>query len=405
MKQPVGVDTLSPKSTAALAIAGTLAWLPMNLLPYEITTLADDFKLGMRGASLAATLQLLVLASTATWLGRTIDRRDKRRLTILGILIGIAASVISMLVHNVESLIVCCSVVGVGCGMIAAATCALPTLHENPERVFAYMQVTSGVQFGLGNWAIGVAAPLGNDRVFFVQMAFLVVLGGSALLLPSGVMKTGVGAAAVRNQRVSKEVLVGVAAITLLWASIEGIWAFAERAGIGRGLSEQSLVMWLTISGFTASGGGIVAAALGERYGYVAPLAAGFICHIFSAMTMYCLGGHDTYIVGIMVFNAPVSLTTAYLMGLLAELDRTGRGSAIGGAATNFGAAVGPVLGLLVTRIENLAPVGIATTSLLSIAFGLSVWAAKRQLSISAAHRLAGQGGVECAGAAPTGPF
>jgi len=33
MKQLVGVETLSPKSTAALAIAGTLAWLPMNLLP------------------------------------------------------------------------------------------------------------------------------------------------------------------------------------------------------------------------------------------------------------------------------------------------------------------------------------------------------------------------------------
>src|ERR1700690_3209402 len=118
MKQHSDVETLTPKSTAALAIAGTLAWLPMNLLPYEITTLADDFKLGMRGASLTATVQLLVLASTATWLGRTIDRRDKRRLTILGILIGIAASLVSMLVHSVESLILCCAVVGVGCGMI-----------------------------------------------------------------------------------------------------------------------------------------------------------------------------------------------------------------------------------------------------------------------------------------------
>lgn len=405
MKQHVGVETLSPKSTAALAIAGTLAWLPMNLLPYEITTLADDFKLGTRGASLTATVQLLVLASTATWLGRTIDRRDKRRLTILGILIGIAASVISMLVHNVESLIVCCSVVGVGCGMIAAATCALPTLHKNPERVFAYMQVTLGVLFGLGNWAIGAAAPLGKERVFFVQLAFLVVLGGSALLLPRGVMNTGVGAAAARNQRISKEVLAGIAAITLLWASIEGIWAFAEQAGIGRGLSDQSLVLWLTISGFTAPVGGIVAAALGERYGYVVPLTAGFISHIFAAMTMYCLGGHDAYIVGIMVFNAPVTLTTAYLMGMLAELDKTGRGAAIGGAALNFGAAVGPVLGVLVTRIENLAPVGISTISLLCIAFGLSVWAAKRKLSISAAHRLAEHGGVKRAGATPTGLF
>ena len=222
-------------------------------------------------------------------------------------------------------------------------------------------------------------------------------------------MNTGVraaaGAAAVRNQSISKEVLAGIVAVTLFWASIEGIWAFAERAGIGRGLSEQSLVLWLTISGFTASAGGLVAAALGKRYGYVAPLTAGFICHIFSAMTMYCLGGHDAYIVGIMVFNAPVTLTAAYLMGLLAELDRTGRGAAIGGAATNFGAAVGPVLGLFVTRVENLAPVGISTISLLCTACGLAVWAAKRKLSISAARRLAEHGGVERAGATPTGLF
>jgi MFS family permease len=134
----------------------------MSLLPYEVTTLSDDYGFGTTGAGWTVTAELLVVAVTAAWFGPTIDRRDKRVLTIAGVLVSSAASVASILVHQVSALVLCRLLVGLGCGMIAASSCALPTLHRQPERVFAYMQVTLGVQFGFANYAMGIASQLGS---------------------------------------------------------------------------------------------------------------------------------------------------------------------------------------------------------------------------------------------------
>jgi predicted MFS family arabinose efflux permease len=321
----------------------------------------------------------LVVAITAAWFGPTIDRRDKRVLTIAGVLISSAASVASILVHQVSALVLCRLLVGLGCGMIAASTCALPTLHRQPERVFAYMQVTLGVQFGFANYAMGIASQLGREGLFVVELAFLVVLGACALLFPTGVMPVSTQTTGPKaSPGISKAVLACVASLALLWASIMASWGFAEQAAIARGLSEKSLIGWFTISGFFAPVGGLIAAALGERYGYVTPLAVGFLFHVLSATAMYCLGGYNTYVVGIMLLNAPITFTTTYLMALLTALDKTGRGASIGGAAANFGGAVGPLLGVMALTVHNVAPVGIVAALLLLIGFALSVGPARR---------------------------
>ena len=350
----------------------------MNLLPYEVATLSDSYGFGTTGAGWTATAELLVLAFTAAWLGPTIARRDKRALTVAGVLVSSTGAVASILAQ--EGILVVSSrlTVGLGCGMIAAATSALPTLHRRPKRVFGYMQVTLGIQFGFANYAMGLAAPLGRERLFVVELAFLALLGTLAMLLPRGVMKVSPRAAgAIVDSGMSKPVLACIASLVLLWASIEASWSFAEQAATARGLSEQSLILWFTISGLTGPGGGAIAAALGERYGYVAPLAVGFLIQMLSAIAMYCVGGYDTYVLGIMLFNAPVAFTTTYLMGLLAALDETGRGASMGAAAANFGGAVGPVLGVVALTIPNLASVGVAAVVLLLIGLILCLWSAQ----------------------------
>jgi len=81
--------------------------------------------------------------------------------------------------------------------------------------------------------------------------------------------------------------------------------------------------------------------------------------------------------VGIMLFNALSIFTNAYVMGLLAVLDKSGRGAAIGGASANFGGAVGPLLGVLAISVQNVMPVGIVAIVVLLIALGLSVGSAR----------------------------
>jgi len=358
----------------ALAAVSTLAWLPMEVLPYQVTSLSADYGLGTAGAGWTVTVELLVLALTATWLGTTIDRRDKRRLTLIGAAIASVACVAWIPVHHVTALIACCIFVGFGCGMVSAATSALPTLHPKPERMFAYMQVALGLQFGFVNYGMDLAASWGPARVFLVQLVQLIVLGTCALFLPD--VKRDAEPEPRRigtNQQISIPVLAGIASVGLLWASVEAAWTFAEQAAIARGLTEQSLTMWFTFSGFAAPLGGAAAALLSERCGYAFPLTVGFVIQILSNAAMYCVGGYDMFVVGIMLFNALSIFTNAYLMGLLAVLDKTGRGAAIGGASANFGGAVGPLLGVLAISVQNVMPVGIVAIVVLLIGWGLSV--------------------------------
>jgi len=378
MSATVTADTLTPRATVALSIASTLSWLPMSVLPFEVSTIADDYAFGTTGAGWTATGELLVLAVTAAWLGRSIDSRDKRALSVLGVLVASAASVGSIGAHSIIALVLSRLMVGLGCGMIAAATNALPTLHRKPERVFAYMQITLGVQFGLANYAMGIASGLGRERLFSVELAFLVILGVGALLLPSGVRRTNDQSMQPTEDRgISKAVLASVASLALLWASLQASWSFAEQAATARGLTEKSLIMWFTISGLIGPGGGIAAAALGERFGYWMPLTVGFATQWVSAIAMYCMGGYYTYVVGILLFNAPIAFTTTYLLGLLAVLDKTGRGASIGGAAANFGGAIGPLLGVVALSVPHLSSVGAIAALLLLIAWGVCTSAAR----------------------------
>jgi predicted MFS family arabinose efflux permease len=67
-------------------------------------------------------------------------------------------------------------------------------------------------------------------------------------------------------------------------------------------------------------------------------------------------------------------------MGLLAALDKTGRGASMGGAAANFGGAVGPLLGVIALTIPNLASVGIVATMLLLLSLMLCLGSARNPI-------------------------
>jgi predicted MFS family arabinose efflux permease len=382
MNNSAFADTLSPRAVVALSLVGTLCYLPMLLLPYEITALADEYGWGSKAAGLVVTFELLIIAATAAWLARTIDLRDKRAWTIYGVLLAGGASVASVIAPGAVAMLVCLVLTGLGCGMMAATTNALPALHPHPERVFAYVQATAAILFGCMNWAMGLLANVGRGRVFIVQFGCIALLGGGAFVLPSAISSASTDRKEKASRpKLSTAVMTTVVAVGLTWASLQALWGFAEQAALARGLSEKSLITWFMISGFVAPLGGVLAMGLGERCGYVFPLLAGFLSLICSAICMYCVGGYDAYVVGIMIFNPPITFTISYLMGLLADLDKTGRGSTVGIAATNFGGAVGPLLGVMVIQVRSLAPVGIAAAAIFVIAAALALWSVSQRRS------------------------
>ena len=375
----------------ALATVSTSAWLSVTLLPYEVSTLSVGYHLGQVRAGWITAAELLALACAATYVGQSIALRDKRRLTILGIAIAAAATTGCLLTDHTVLIIGFRLLFGVGTGIIAAATNALPALHQAPEKLFAYMQLALGVVFGLAIFVVGaVQSFAGRDAVFLVDLLFLLALGPAALLLPKGVVSDLASLSTGPKVQLPKGAASSLAALGLMWIAQGALWAFVGTAGAEAGMDGDSLVHWLSIAGFTTPLGAVAAAALGERRGYSVPLIVGFTTQALVALAMYCSSARPFFIAGALVSNMTTTFTTPYVQGVLASLDGTGRATALSGAAANFGAAVGPALGAMLVA-QTVAPIGVtsAITLFISLGFALS---SLRSLPASSRTRSAAMG-------------
>src|SRR6266851_1564624 len=252
---------LGPTRVAALAVVSTCAWLTLILLPYEVSTLSVGYHIRPAAAGWITAAELLALACAASYVGQTIAFRDKRRLTILGIAIALAATIGCLLTDKIVVIVSLRLLFGVGTGVIAAATNALPALHHSPNRLFAYMQLALGLVFGVAIFAVGTAEPVaGRDAVFFIDLVLLLTLGPASLLLPEGIVSHRPSSNAHISRRTPEGVSSSLAALGLMWVSQAALWAFAGEAGAAAGMDSDSLVRWLGIAGFTAPLGGAAAA-------------------------------------------------------------------------------------------------------------------------------------------------
>jgi len=358
---------------AALAAVSTCAWLSITLLPYEVSTFSVGYHLGPVRAGWITAAELLALACAASYVGHSIAIRDKRRLTVLGIAIAAGAAAGCLLTDQWVVIIGCRLLFGVGTGIVAAATNALPALHQSPKKLFAYMQLALGVVFGLAIFVVGaVQSFAGRDAVFFVDLLFLLALAPAALLLPRGVLSDPASPNAHIEARLPEGAASSLAALGLMWIAQGALWAYAGTAGTEAGLDGDSLLRWLSIAGFTTPFGAVAAAALGERRGYGAPLIVGFATQVLVALAMYCSFARPFYIAGVLISNMTTTFTTPYVQGVLASLDGTGRATALSGAAANFGAAVGPALGAMLVA-QTVAPIGVTSAIMLFLSLGLAL--------------------------------
>jgi MFS family permease len=366
-------EQFGPIRVIALAVVSTSAWLSITLLPYEVSTLSVGYHVGPVRAGWIAAAELLAVACAASYVGQSIAVRDKRRLTIFGVAIALGASIGCIFADHLVIIIALRLLFGVGTGIIAAATNALPTLHEAPERLFAYMQLALGVVFGLAIFVVGaVESFAGRSAVFVVDLVFLLALAPAAFLLPKGLVPNIPPSRHRMSLHLPGGAARSLAALGIMWIAQGALWAFAATAGAESGMDADSLARWLSIAGFTTPFGALAAAALGDRRGYRIPFIVGFGVQIFVALAEYCFLSRPFFIAGALVSNMTTTFTTPYVQGVLASLDGTGRATALSGASANFGAAIGPALGAVLVG-RTVVPIGITSSIMFFVGLALAL--------------------------------
>lgn len=229
-----------------------------------------------------------------------------------------------------------CSV-GIGLSLLARL--------KHADRAFGTLLV---LQFGLGGLVIYLRlamVPILGEAGVFVMLAALMVL--SLIVLPFlGDYKVDT---AQQPKRFGLPPLHKYAALTMLaiflyQASANGFWAYVERIGLAGGLSPSQVAEYVAIATWMGVPGGLLPIFLGVKIGRFLLIVSGLLLSLLGAIILYGEFTGAMFLLAGTAVNMSWSYVLAYFFGLAAHYDPTGQLSALGGTASKFGLATGPLV-------------------------------------------------------------
>lgn len=339
------------------------SWLSVTLLPLLITAYVKAYGLSEPVAGTLSTVEIGALSLAAFIVSPRIHRLDKRVLCLIGSLAVGLGNVASCSFSSLWPLVASRVLVGVGQGIIVAGTNALPAQSRNGQRLYALAQVG----LGLGASILIFASPLALSRspalgVFYVEIAASIVAFVCAFALPAGVTELHERAATGKFP-INAAVIGSFSSTMLFFVAQTAAWAFADRVGADRGISADMLNTYLGLSVLIGVAGSSTATWLGNRAGVHVPLIIGFVAVAILCIALYSVPSKSAFIGGILLINVFIVFVSPYIFTVMAELDAYGRVASAGGAFTNLGNTIAPLLAGVTAAYIGYTAIGWASAA------------------------------------------
>jgi MFS family permease len=303
----------------------------------------------------AIDLAGVLTGSVATsWLARRIDWRG-----YVGAALALSAAfnLLCAPFHGVIAL--CCLrfAAGVTSGATYASSLTLLSRHAEPARGFSILILLQV----LANAIVLALFPLLNARwgpagIFMAIAGVLLATLAAVPLLPrrDSAAKAQLPARAAQHRRRFAVPLLPalcLTAVALFYVTIGSYWAYAERMGIGFGISMEE-VHWLLSAGVLLSAAACVSArAVARRIGQSRALLLALAMLAATLLIHGMLPTPTMFVVTLAVLQLCWNFIDIFQLGTLAILDPSGRSAALVPAAQGAALAAGPaaagfVLGL-----------------------------------------------------------
>jgi len=275
---------------------------------------------------------------------------------------------------------------GFGAGVGLSFTHGTIGRSARPHRLFAF------VNMGLGLLAIGflgaaqaLIPQLGGGLLFNI-FAVLMALAAtaSALAFPRGAAVGSPGQAATqRAMAMAPPVWWAIAGITLMTVCQSMFFSFVERIGIERGFGDRVVGVLIAL-GFVNLLPPVLAAWLERRLPALRVGMVGVCTQAALALTVTLTTAFGPYAAAASVFVAVQIFTHTFIFGWLAQHDRSGRAVALTPAMLMSGAAIGPLLGGVLTSAWGVGSLGFAVLAVDGVA--LACFARALSASRAAGH-------------------
>ena len=216
----------------------------------------------------------------------------------------------------------------------------------NPDRSFATGIVVAYTALALVSYVVGqfVVPDHGLKGSAYLLGAIIVVLGFSALLVPSGSGEKAEESSVV-SYRPPFRVALALLGILVTAFSFAAVWAFAERIGVAAGFENSRIAPVVASNLLASAAGSVLATLLGTRLGRRRTLLAGMVLMVAAVLSLSWSETYSLYALGVVGLGFTVGFVLPYQMGTLAVLDTDGRFVVLITAAQGIGSAAGPALG------------------------------------------------------------
>jgi predicted MFS family arabinose efflux permease len=327
--QAVGIQAI----LAGYAVAQTL--------PVLITTLTAALGLNVQQAAWLAFADLgtsTVSSLLGAWL---IRHRPLPALARYGTVITIFGNLACFAVRGFGPLFALRLVSGCGEGLMVAVGTAVLARARSPERAFAFAACGQTVVGAVGVAVIPTIVALWGWNSFFIVIALFAAPG---LIGASWLTDGQTGPRQQRTDGFSMPAWIAIAAMTITYLGIGGIWANLGALGQRSTLSLPAIGYGISIATLSAPAGTIIAAIMGNRAPSSVCISVGIAALVSGTVILETATGSAAFTGGSVVFMFGWALFVPYANGITAVLDKTGAATVVATACAGGGLAVGPLV-------------------------------------------------------------
>lgn len=367
-------DGFTCANIATLLLGHCAGMLDLVALPVWVgANLIGFYQFDPQKAGLLATTFLLCAVVASMVLAPRFGRMSAKAVTVVGYTVASLAFVglASFAGDDYATMLALHAMGGLGAGSALTKVDGTMGRSDNPHRLFAYAGVSVAV-FGivvLGSGPV-IIAQLGGPVLWLV---FATVMGLAALLAlvafpqvpPARPHPEGA------SGRISRHVWFGIIGMSILCMAHSMIFPFVERLGIDRGYAAATVAGVLVAIGFANLVPSPLAAVLEKRLRPERAIVGGTVFHMLLVLLLTQVPLLEVYVPVVAILTTPLLFMHAFLFGLMARMDPSGRAVAATPAILMVGSAIGPALGgtLLVAFGYSGLGFGVAAFGLLACVF------------------------------------
>tara|TARA_R110000868_G_scaffold17258_4_gene76093 strand:+ start:28537 stop:29634 length:1098 start_codon:yes stop_codon:yes gene_type:complete len=313
------------------------------IIPMLVSGWIVDRGFSEQQAGFLSSIEMCGLAAASVaglyWLHR-INWRKVAALALLGI---IAGNVITLFINDYLLFASVRSLTGFCSGTLTALAWVAIAQTAQPERNFGFV-ITAEVLFAaIALWSLPyLMQQWGVNSAYLLLIFFATVVFTGISQIPSDHYHAD--SDTTNTSHIPWRALLVLLGLSCFFGAQSAVWTYVERIGDYSGLSADSIGQSLSLSNAAAITGAFIPVLMGLRFGRLIPIGINLLAQLAALSIIMSKVDYLSYVIALSLFNFSWNFIIPYILGLLADIDSSGKAMVVSGIFVWGGFATGPAI-------------------------------------------------------------